>query len=336
MKRKQNLFLFLTEKKDEAPSNWVNWNLARLYVNRFIIEEEDQCEIQAVIPLIAYRYDNWDQKEEGDQDAVVEQLEKLRYEYFAREHYLTHFILDTEFDDSIKEWIYLWFNEQAVKNSRLDIEYKFVCTFLTGLRGGICTYEQVVTAHKRSRVNSRYVLEDDGSITDADPEIPVHNDMQIFDQILTEDHSLKFSWVNNFNEIHDSQSFFYHKLLTESEVTKMSRDDLHTCKKLGLKPNLDNIFRRISGRRETYIITPKPARDDPYDQRLEYLSGVDPIIKTGRKDTLRYYVETWTPAIIFYCHENLPESSNETKYDDYDDFCPGLTKSVLDAYYRFK
>ena len=40
MKRKQNLFLFLTDKEDEAPSNWVNWNLARLYVIRFIIATE--------------------------------------------------------------------------------------------------------------------------------------------------------------------------------------------------------------------------------------------------------------------------------------------------------
>ena len=79
MKRKQNLFLFLTKNEDDTPSNRVNLNLARLYVNRFIIEEEDQCEIQAVIPLIAHRYDTVDEKEEADQDAVLEQLERLGY-----------------------------------------------------------------------------------------------------------------------------------------------------------------------------------------------------------------------------------------------------------------
>ena len=335
--RKHNLFLFLTEKDNEAPSNYANLNLARLYVNRAIIEEENQCEIQAVIPLIAIKYDNWDQKEEGDQDAVIEQLEKLGYEYFVREPYLAHFILDTGFHDSIKEWIYLWFNEQAVKNSHLNMVYNFICTFLTGLRGGICTYKQIVTAYKRSRVNNLYILENDGSITDADAEIPVYNDMLTFEQTLITDQSPRFSLVNNFNEIIDSQGFFYYKLLTESEIANMSLEDLHTCRKLGLKPNLDNIFRRISGRRVTFIITPKPAREDPYDQRLEYLKcviGEDPIIKTGRKETLLYYAETWTPPVIFYRHENPPGCSNITKY--FDDFCPGLTKRDLDLMYRIK
>lgn len=222
MKRKQNLFLFLTKNEDDTPSNRVNLNLARLYVNRFIIEEEDQCEIQAVIPLIAHRYDTVDEKEEADQDAVLEQLERLGYEYVTEKSYLTHFILDTSFHNSIKEWIYLWFNQQALKNRKhFNIVNNFVCTTFTGQRGTICTNEQIVNIYNLSRGNKPFVsLETNGMITYTSK--PVDIDMQTFQKKLTVDQRPENSLVNHFNEINDVQGLFYYQLLAEAEIQKMT------------------------------------------------------------------------------------------------------------------
>ena len=85
------------------------------------------------------------------------------------------------------------------------------------------------------------------------------------------------------------------------------------CRDLGLKPELDTIFRRHSGQRQSYIISPKPARckgcsctcaecqkcecKKHYDQRLQWL-GKNPISNPGRKGTTLYVREEDTYPVI--------------------------------------
>ena len=86
----------------------------------------------------------------------------------------------------------------------------------------------------------------------------------------------------------------------------MNKNDLDMCRNLGIKPGLDTIYRRFSGRRDSYIISPKPRRckecncvcQKQFDQRLEWL-GKEPIAKPGRKGTTLYLREENTyPFII--------------------------------------
>ena len=94
----------------------------------------------------------------------------------------------------------------------------------------------------------------------------------------------------------------------------MNKEDLDKCRDLGLKPELDTIFRRVSGRRFSYIIFPKPARsckgcsciyeecrkckcNKQVDQRVLWL-GNDPIPKPGRMGTTIYVREKDTCPVI--------------------------------------
>ena len=58
MKRKQNIFLFLEDTEDSETTSLssIALSLVRLYVNKYIINEDDQCEIQAVISLMQRKY----------------------------------------------------------------------------------------------------------------------------------------------------------------------------------------------------------------------------------------------------------------------------------------
>ena len=98
----------------------------------------------------------------------------------------------------------------------------------------------------------------------------------------------------------------------------MENSDLDTCKSLGLQPGLDNVFRRISCRRNSAIISPKSScwfyankrlskSNQPFDQWLEYLASMEPkpIIKPGRRGTALYYIEKETIPLILNDAENL-------------------------------
>ena len=94
----------------------------------------------------------------------------------------------------------------------------------------------------------------------------------------------------------------------------MNKKDLDKCRELGLKPELDTIFRRHSGQRHSYIISAKPARKcngcsctceeclkckckKHVDQRLQWL-GKEPMAKPGRKGTALYQCEEDTYPVI--------------------------------------
>ena len=122
MKRKQNIFLFLEERDSED----IDSKLVRLYVNKFIIDEDEQSEILAVIPLIKRLHNNWDEKEESDQDAVFGQLEKLGHDYFLENSYVTHFIVLSGFSVSISlQWIDYWFNELVMEHQDPTKDYNY-------------------------------------------------------------------------------------------------------------------------------------------------------------------------------------------------------------------
>ena len=135
MKLKQNIFLFF----DERDSEDMELRLVRLYANKFIIDEDEQSEIQAVIPLKKHLLSNFEEKEESDQDAIYEQLEKLGHNYFIEESYVTHFIILPGFSISwsISLWIDYWFNELVVghQDATVNYNYRFVCTSVHGTKG---------------------------------------------------------------------------------------------------------------------------------------------------------------------------------------------------------
>ena len=58
MKRKQNIFLFLENAEDSEDTfpQRIALSLVRLYVNKYIIDEDEQCEIPTVIPLMQRKY----------------------------------------------------------------------------------------------------------------------------------------------------------------------------------------------------------------------------------------------------------------------------------------
>ena len=311
MKRKQNIFLFF----DDRDSQDMDLKLVRLYMNKFIIDEDEQSEIQAVVPLVKHLLSNCEEKEESDQDAVYEQLEKLGYKYFIEESYVTHFIILPGFPISwsISLWIDYWFNELVVEHqdATVDYNYRFVCTSLLGSKGEICTKEEAKVAYqdyyKRwDSTNRPYKLGSNPISINADNSIPVGNEVEEFKQAITAELLPKplETWRHNFHETSDNKKFFFYKSLTDSEVKEMNQNDLDKCRNLGIKPELDTIFRRFSGGRISYIISPRQRRckgcncKKQFDQRVAWL-GKEPIARPGRKGTTRYLCEEDTyPFII--------------------------------------
>ena len=322
MNRKQNIFLFF----DERDSEDLDLKLVRLYTNTFIIDEDEQSEIAAVIPLIKHVFDNTDEKEASDEDAVFGQLEKLGYDYFNGQSYVTHFIILTGFtlSNSIHLWIDYWFNELILKHqdATVDYNYRFVCTSLQGSQEKICTKEEAKVAyqdfHRRwDSINSPLKLGSNPISINADNSMPVDIEVEQFKQAITAQ-ILPVPlqrWLNNFHEIHDNKDFFFYQALTDSKVRKMNKDDLDKCRDLRLKPELDTIFRRLSGQRFTYIIFPKPARckkcsckceeclkckcKKRSDLRVEWLNcHGEPIAKPGRMGTTIYLCEEDTCPVI--------------------------------------
>ena len=285
--------------------SYIDLNLVRLYVNKLIIDEDDQCEIQAVIPLMKHTHGNGDAKEINDQDTVLRQLDRLGYNHFIEESCITHFILtNVSFPlPGTKLWIDYWFNEFAVRCQWLNASYRFIFTRLSGSKGKICTKTKAVSAYKQWRP----LL----GTQDVDYNVPVEVDVEDFRQTVNQ---ARPKWLqrNNFNETSERVNLFYYKSLTDNEIKDISLKDLAVCKKLGLDTDLDNIFRMFSGLRQTYIISPREARkkctktdcidcETLYDQRVEYLTctvGGYPIIKSGLRGTVYYYPEENTVPII--------------------------------------
>ena len=165
-------------------------------------------------------------------------------------------------------------------------------------------------------MNRPYKLGSNPISINADNSIPVGNEVEEFKQAITAEHLPKplETWRHNFHETYDTRKFFYYQSLTDSEVRKMKKNDLDMCRDLGIKPELDTIFRRFSGGRDSYIISPRPRRckgcnctcqeclkcecKKQFDQRVEYL-GKEPIAKPGRKGTTFYLCEENTYPIIF-------------------------------------
>ena len=324
MKRKQNIFLFF----DERDSEDMDLKLVRSYANKFIIDEDEQSEIQAVVPLVKHLPSNFEEKEESDQDAVYEQLEKLGYNYFIEESYVTHFIILPGFSISwsISLWIDHWFNELVVKHqdATVDYNYRFVCTTFHGSKGEICTKEQAKVAYqdyyKRwDSTNRPYRLGFNSMSVYSDNSMPIDIEVEKFEQDITAELLPEpiERWMNNFHKTNDTNKFFFYQSLTDSEVRKMNKKDLDMCRDLGLRPELDTIFRRFSGRRDSYIISPKPARScygcnciceeclkckckhyfKHHDLRVLWL-GNEPIAKPGRMGTTFYLTEEDTCPVI--------------------------------------
>ena len=320
MKRKQNIFLFF----DERDSDDMDLKLVRLYVNKFIIDEDEQSEIQAVIPLEKHLLSNYEEKEACDQDAVYQQLEKLGYNYFIKESYVTHFIILPGFPISwsISPWIDYWFNELAKQHhdAAVDAKYRFVCTSLEGSKE---------TSKFYSKKEAKVAYEDyyrrlgyPAKSINSDNSIPIDIDVEEFEQAITAELSPEPDqrWVHNFYEKSNTEHFFFYQSLTDHEVRQMNKQELDLCENLGLKPELDTIFRRLTGRRYSYIITPKHKCNcleckclnckckKFIDQRVLYL-GSEPIEKPGRLDTKFYLREENTyPVIIKGDYEVLFKS----------------------------
>ena len=247
-------------------SDGIDSKLIRLYVNKYIIDEDAQSEIEAVIPLTKRVSNNSDAKEVSDQDVVIGQLEKLGFDYFIEKSYATHFILSgLSIGSSISIWIDkwfndIWFNEFSVKHKLLDVNYRFVCTSLYNYTEEICTKNHAKIAYMRWRSpNWRYKL---GSHAKSYIPIPIDIDIDSFEEAITTEQSPEplDGWVNNFEDIRDTKEFFFYSSFTDLEIRRMSKKELNECRKLGLKPERDTIFRRVSGRRFSYIIIPSLAK----------------------------------------------------------------------------
>ena len=211
MKLKQNIFLFF----DERDSEDMELRLVRLYANKFIIDEDEQSEIQAVIPLKKHLLSNFEEKEESDQDAIYEQLEKLGHNYFIEESYVTHFIILPGFSISwsISLWIDYWFNELVVghQDPRVNYNYRFVCTSLHGTKGEICTKEEAKTAYQDyyrlwDSAKRPYKLGSNPISINADNSIPVDIELEEFKQAITAELLLEplVRWRHNFYESRNS------------------------------------------------------------------------------------------------------------------------------------
>ena len=328
MKRKQNIFLFLenAEHSGNTSPQRIALNLVRLYVNKYIIDEDGQCEIQTVIPLMQRKYPyDINEKDISDQDAVLEQLDTLGYDYFLEEEsHITHFIFTSvQYPfPGVGPWIEYWFNENAVKYQHLNPNYRFVFTSLSGSAVKICSKEEVKTAYKKSMTKSGRPLSNV-----FDNAIPVDIDIVDFEEKITAVQMPQppsegyYNVITNLNKLSYLNESFFYKQLTDSETKILTDDDLDTCKSLGLQPDMDNVFRRISGRRNSAIISPKPScwfygnkrlskSNQPYDQRLEYLASMrpKPIRIPGRRGTAFYYIERDTMPFILNDHEDLLDS----------------------------
>ena len=325
MKRKQNIFLFSenAEHSGNTSPQRIALNLVRLYVNKYIIDEDGQCEIQTVIPLMQRKYPyDINEKDISDQDAVLEQLDTLGYDYFLEEEsHITHFIFTSvryPFP-GVGPWIEYWFNENAVKYQHLNPNYRFVFTSLTGSKGKISNKQEVKTAYKKSMTKSGRPLSNV-----PDNAIPVDIEIVDFEEKITAAQMPQppsegyYNVITNLNKLSYVNESFFYKQLTDSEIKNMKDDDLDTCKSLGLQPNLDNVFRRFSSRRHSVVIFSKPScwfygskrlsmSNKPYDQRLEILGTMrpEPIRIPGRKGTALYYIERDTMPFILNDDEDL-------------------------------
>ena len=328
MKRRQNIFLFLenTENFEGTSSKRMDLNLVRLYVNKYIIDEDDQCEIQAVIPLMEKKHPyDMNEKNLSDQEAVLEQLDQLGYKYFIEEPCVTHFIFTlVQYPyPAVGPWIEYWFNENAVKYQHLNPNYRFVFTSLSGSKLGISNKEQVKFAYSMAKSGQkRFNFENYA--------IPVDIDIEDFEQTITANQILKrrekgsYNWITNLNKVSYLNESFFYKQLTDSEIKNISDYDLETSvfrKIPRLQLNLDNTFRWISGQRNSVIISPKSSfwflankrrfqRNKPYDQRLQVLKPKGtmrptPIKIPGRRGTALYFIERDRMLFIMNDDEDL-------------------------------
>ena len=230
MKRKQNILLFF----DDRDSQDMDLKLVRLYVNKFIIDEDEQSEIQAVVPLVKHLPSNFEEKEESDQDAVYEQLEKLGYKYFIEESSVTHFIIlpACSISWSISLWIDYWFNELVVEHqdATVDYNYRFVCTSLQGSKGEICTKEEAKVAYqdyyKRwDSTNRPYKLGSNPISINADNSIPVGNEVKEFKKAITAELLPKplETWRHNFHETNDNKNSVFNRLKLDFKMPNVSK-----------------------------------------------------------------------------------------------------------------
>ena len=155
-----------------------------------------------MIPLEKHLPSNFEEKEESDQNAIYEQLEKLGYNYFIEESYVTHFIILPEFPIhwSISLWIDYWFNELAVQHhdAAVDAQYRFVCTSLDGSEEASKFY---------SKKEAKVAYEDyyrrlgyPAKSINSDNSIPIDIDVEEFEQAITAELSPEPDrrWVHNF------------------------------------------------------------------------------------------------------------------------------------------
>ena len=258
MKRKQNIFLFLenSENSEAAATHrtCIALSLVRLYVNKYIIGENDQCEIQAVIPLngrtskcpyctiecpYMAKRDPDIPKVISDCHAILGQLHQLRYKYFIEESYITHFIctsVDYSTNPGVGAWIEYWFNKNAAVYQESNADYRFVFTSLEGLTGKLCNKQEVKDAYKKPHSMDCFGKELKW-LDERDPHwngnslltwrIPVDTDIEVLKQTITADQmrlpsEKGFSNLrSNLNTSADITELFYYKQLTDFGINKL-------------------------------------------------------------------------------------------------------------------
>ena len=239
--RKQDLYLFFEENE----SGWevINSQLVSLYMNRYIIDEEDQNEINGVYKLMKVpREQNWfDWLFGTKKESYDNQMIEIAYtDANSRKPKINtaHFIIGTMFLDGLREklnyWFVKWLHNKFKKHftqSNSTCNGPIVVTLLQGEEQFITGVELVkyfyfITDHsyfppkRRRRTNGEGLRVPRSSVNDdleAETNLFQNNNRLSDFHDVVQRSSLK--WPRNI--IFDHEKLFLWKMLTDSEETEL-------------------------------------------------------------------------------------------------------------------
>ena len=208
-RKTQNLFLFFEENDDEKD---ISSTLVHLYMNRFVIAEEDQTEIIGVYDLS--KPDGNKAKLEHDKSLFEKLGSKIGSFGLNSQTSVNHYLIgsSTTSISKVKNWIdkiHRSYHSEVPKSwypCSLEINIEYLITILRGSQSNLLTTAQVKLAHARSKNESELI----------------NNDLEEYHQLIGEvifrGHPLKSSKQLKSK---GSKSLSFYKQLTDAEVEKL-------------------------------------------------------------------------------------------------------------------
>ena len=228
--RKQDLYLFFEENK----SHWevINARLVSLYMNRFVIEEENQNEIIGVYNLkkVPHRKPlDFDAEKKSYDDQLIENAYNDANSPKQQEN-MAHFIIGTKFlykfwrepNEWIEEWLHSTFKEHFTQSNSTS-HWPMVVTLLQGRKQVITSVDLVEDSYfprkKRRRTESwTYPT----SVND-DLETKTHKFKLVKDKSGYNHLAGDSTYESSIKIISNHKRLFFCPMLTDSEVKELER-----------------------------------------------------------------------------------------------------------------